>query len=53
MRISIIAVGTRMPAWISQGIAEYSKRLPRELQLEWREIPLARRGREACAYLRL
>ena len=33
MRISIIAVGTRMPAWISQGIAEYSKRLPRELLL--------------------
>jgi len=49
MRISVIAVGTRMPAWISQGIAEYSKRLPRELKLVWREIPLARRGKEAGA----
>ena len=49
MRISIIAVGTRMPAWISQGIAEYSKRLPRELKLVWREIPLAKRGKEAVA----
>jgi 23S rRNA (pseudouridine1915-N3)-methyltransferase len=49
MRISIIAVGTRMPAWVSQGITEYSKRLPRELKLVWREIPLARRGREGGA----
>jgi 23S rRNA (pseudouridine1915-N3)-methyltransferase len=47
MRISVIAVGTRMPAWVSQGIAEYSKRLPRELSLVWREIPLARRGKVA------
>ena len=47
MRISVIAVGTRMPAWVNQGIAEYSKRLPRELQLVWREIPIARRGKDA------
>lgn len=45
MRISVIAVGTRMPAWVEQGIAEYSKRLPRELKLVWREIPLAKRGK--------
>jgi 23S rRNA (pseudouridine1915-N3)-methyltransferase len=49
MRISVIAVGTRMPAWVSEGIAEYAKRLPRELKLVWREIPLARRGKEASA----
>jgi 23S rRNA (pseudouridine1915-N3)-methyltransferase len=35
-----------MPAWVSQGITEYTKRLPRELKLVWREIPLARRGRD-------
>lgn len=49
MRISVIAVGTRMPVWVSQGITEYSKRLPRELKLVWREIPLARRGKEVSA----
>ncbi len=38
-----------MPAWVEQGIAEYSKRLPRELKLVWREIPLARRGRDVAA----
>ncbi|MDG2047227.1 MAG: 23S rRNA (pseudouridine(1915)-N(3))-methyltransferase RlmH [Halioglobus sp.] len=54
MRISVVAVGTRMPAWVTHGIDEYSKRMPRELKLLWREIPLARRakdtaGDQACA----
>ncbi|MEZ5504242.1 MAG: 23S rRNA (pseudouridine(1915)-N(3))-methyltransferase RlmH [Halioglobus sp.] len=49
MRIRIIAVGTRMPGWVSEGIAQYSKRLPRELKLHWCEIPLARRTKESPA----
>ena len=49
MRISLVAVGTRMPAWVSEGVAEYSVRMPRELKLEWREIPLARRGKDVQA----
>ncbi len=44
MRVSIIAVGTRMPAWVDQGVREYSQRMPREFNLQWREIPLARRA---------
>lgn len=47
MRISLIAVGTRMPAWIEAGVDEYRKRLPPELTLEIREIPLAKRGKNA------
>jgi 23S rRNA (pseudouridine1915-N3)-methyltransferase len=47
MRISVIAVGTRMPEWVGQGVEEYSKRLPRELTPVWREIPLAKRGKDA------
>ena len=46
MRLSIIAVGTKMPAWVEQGVDEYARRMPRELKLEWREIPLARRGKD-------
>jgi 23S rRNA (pseudouridine1915-N3)-methyltransferase len=49
MRISVIAVGTKMPAWVSQGVEEYCRRLPRELNLQWREIPLARRVRDSKA----
>ena len=49
MRIGVIAVGTRMPGWVQQGVEEYCKRLPRELKPAWREIALARRGRELSA----
>ena len=38
-----------MPAWVNAGVQEYGKRMPRELKLEWREIPLARRGRDNTA----
>lgn len=47
MRISIITIGTKMPAWVTQGVDEYSKRMPRELRVEWKELPLARRGKDA------
>ena len=38
-----------MPAWVSQGVDEYSKRMPRELQLIWKELPLAHRGKGTSA----
>jgi len=38
-----------MPAWINEGVQEYSKRLPREIKLSWTEIPLAHRGKAASA----
>lgn len=47
MRLSIVAVGSKMPGWVSQGVEEYGKRMPRELRLDWREVPLARRGKDA------
>ena len=49
MRLSIVAMGTRMPGWVEEGVREYARRMPRELQLDWREIPLARRGGEVDA----
>ncbi|TDG12518.1 23S rRNA (pseudouridine(1915)-N(3))-methyltransferase RlmH [Seongchinamella unica] len=49
MRISIVTIGTKMPAWVSQGVAEYSKRMPRELRIEWKELPLAARGKGSSA----
>jgi len=38
MRLLIVAVGTRMPAWVAQGYAEFAKRMPRELPLELVEV---------------
>ena len=49
MRLSIVTVGGKMPAWVQEGVDEYSRRLPREFKLNWCEIPLARRGKDANA----
>ncbi|HXH03273.1 MAG TPA: 23S rRNA (pseudouridine(1915)-N(3))-methyltransferase RlmH [Candidatus Competibacteraceae bacterium] len=47
MRIHLIAVGERMPAWVSAGYAEYAGRLPRECALQLIEITPGRRGKNA------
>ncbi len=47
MRIRLIAVGTKMPKWVAEGVEEYSKRLPADAKLETREIPLGKRGKGA------
>ena len=47
MRIKFIVVGKKMPAWVQTGYDEYARRLPRELQLELIEVPLAHRGKNA------
>ena len=45
MHIHLIAVGRRMPAWINQGVAEYTKRLPPECALKLCEIEPGHRGK--------
>lgn len=47
MIVRLVAVGTRMPAWVSEGFADYAARLPREMRLELVEIPVAARGKNA------
>ena len=44
MRAHLIAVGEKMPAWVQEGFAEYSKRLTRELPLQLVEISTKSRG---------
>jgi 23S rRNA (pseudouridine1915-N3)-methyltransferase len=43
MRVRIIAVGTRMPAWVIAGCDEYLKRLRPALRVELVEITAGRR----------
>ena len=45
MKINLICVGTKMPAWVEAGFAEYSKRLPADFALTVTEIPLGKRGK--------
>lgn len=47
MKIRLLAVGTRMPDWVVQGVDEYRKRLPRDFALEIHEIAPGARGKNA------
>ena len=38
MKLWLIAVGHKMPVWISTGFTEYAKRMPREAKIELLEI---------------
>ncbi|PLK49259.1 23S rRNA (pseudouridine(1915)-N(3))-methyltransferase RlmH [Uliginosibacterium sp. TH139] len=38
MKLVIAAVGTKMPAWVETGYAEFAKRLPRDCPLELLEV---------------
>jgi 23S rRNA (pseudouridine1915-N3)-methyltransferase len=47
MQIHLVAVGNRMPAWVTEGYEDYAKRLPRECELVLREIAPGKRGKNA------
>lgn len=44
MKLSVLAVGHRQPAWVNEGCAEYLKRMPRELPASVSEIKPEPRG---------
>jgi 23S rRNA (pseudouridine1915-N3)-methyltransferase len=43
MRLRVIAVGTRMPAWVRAGTGEYLKRLDGRLRVTLTELPPGQR----------
>lgn len=45
MRLKIIAVGTKMPSWVTIGVEEYTRRMPPELSVQMIEVALAKRGK--------
>ena len=47
MKIKLLAVGTKMPAWVTQGYDEYARRMPSEMQLQLQELGLGFRGKGA------
>jgi 23S rRNA (pseudouridine1915-N3)-methyltransferase len=55
LKLRIVALGHRMPAWVTAGYDEYAKRMPRELALELVELkPEPRdRGKPAAQLLAL
>jgi len=47
MKLQLIAVGTRMPDWVTTGFQEYQRRFPRDMALELVEVPAGKRGKNA------
>lgn len=49
MKLNLLAVGTKMPSWVTEGYQEYAKRLPRECQLVLHEVTPAKRAKTGHA----
>jgi 23S rRNA (pseudouridine1915-N3)-methyltransferase len=45
MRLRILAIGTRMPPWVTEGFTEYARRMPPELRVELVELALGQRNK--------
>lgn len=45
MKIQIIAVGNKMPAWVVQGTNEYLRRFPKDFLVNFHEIAPLKRGK--------
>jgi 23S rRNA (pseudouridine1915-N3)-methyltransferase len=44
VRVNLIAVGQRMPGWVSDGFEDYARRLRGRLPINLTEIPAVKRG---------
>ena len=47
MNIRILAIGNKMPSWVTEGYQEYAKRFPPSCTLELCEIPAEKRTKQA------
>ncbi len=46
MRIRLLAIGTKMPDWVTAGFQEYASRMPHECRIELLEFKLPERTRQ-------
>jgi 23S rRNA (pseudouridine1915-N3)-methyltransferase len=44
MHVHLLAIGSRMPAWVDAGVAEYAKRLSGDVRFQVDAIALPKRG---------
>ena len=45
MKIHLVAIGHKMPAWVEQACDDYIRRLPAELRIHSIQLPLIKRGK--------
>lgn len=43
MKLILLAVGTKMPSWVTTAFEDYQKRFPKEMKFELQEIPPCKR----------
>ena len=49
MKLLLVAVGQRLPAWAEAGVEEYAKRFPPELRLELKTVKAEPRSQRTAA----
>ena len=42
MRVRILAVGTRMPEWVTTAYEDYARRMRKDMRVDLEEIPVVR-----------
>ena len=42
MRVRILAVGTRMPEWVTTAYEDYTRRMRKEMRVDLEEVPVGR-----------
>ncbi|EAR07267.1 23S rRNA (pseudouridine(1915)-N(3))-methyltransferase RlmH [Reinekea blandensis] len=47
MKIRIVAIGQKMPAWVNEATQEYLRRLPRDLSVEFVPLAIGNRGKSS------
>ena len=47
MKLQLIAVGTKMPDWVTTGFQEYVRRFPQDMPLTLTEVAAGKRGKNA------
>ena len=47
MKIHLLAIGTKMPDWVTQAYNEYAHRLPAKCTLHLKEIPAEKRSKNS------
>ncbi|MGL4455577.1 MAG: 23S rRNA (pseudouridine(1915)-N(3))-methyltransferase RlmH [Plesiomonas sp.] len=47
MKLQLVAVGTKMPAWVETGFKEYTRRFPKDMPFELLEVQAGKRGKNA------
>lgn len=47
MKVKVLAVGPKMPNWVSEAVSEYTKRMPKDISVSFVPLALGARGKSS------